>query len=238
MTYIFFHRLALDLLLSSPMPSEPGVMESEKRRFMLAIESQPNEEVNVALLNRCLSNDPDACNELFTRYNRKIFNTAYRILGEEASAEDALQETLLNVYRGIASFRGDSKVSTWISRITINVCLGMLRKGKNRQYVELEDESARELPAESTPFTDPLAHTSLQEIRSLVQETFRRMSDKQGMVVRLHDMEGHTIQEIAKIIDSPVGTVKSRLFYGRQEFKALFNSLANGGFRHSAAAVN
>jgi RNA polymerase sigma-70 factor (ECF subfamily) len=205
---------------------------------MPAIESQPNEEVNVALLNRCQSNDPDACKELFARYNRKIFNTAYRILGEESSAEDALQETFLNVYRGISNFRGDSKVSTWISRITINVCLGMLRKGKNRQYVGLEDESAKELPAESTPFTDPLAHTSFEELRSLVRVTFDRMSDKQGIVVRLHDMEGHTIQEIAKIIDCPVGTVKSRLFYGRQEFKLLFSSIANGGFRPSAAAVN
>jgi RNA polymerase sigma-70 factor (ECF subfamily) len=205
---------------------------------MLATESQPNEELNVALLNRCLSNDPDACNELFTRYNRKIFNTAYRILGEEASAEDALQETLLNVYRGISHFRGDSKVSTWISRITINVCLGMLRKGKNRQFVELDDEIAKELPAESTPFTDPLAHTSLEELRSLVRETFSRMSDKQGIVVRLHDMEGHTIQEISKIIGCPVGTVKSRLFYGRQEFKTLFGSIANGGFRPSSTAVN
>lgn len=158
--------------------------------------------------------------------------------GEESSAEDALQETLLNVYRGISNFRGDSKVSTWISRITINVCLGMLRKGKNRQFVELEDEIAKELPAESTPFTDPLAHTSLEELRSLVQETFGRMSDKQGIVVRLHDMEGHTIQEISKIIGCPVGTVKSRLFYGRQEFKMLFGSIANGGFRPSLTAVN
>ena len=206
---------------------------------MLAIEPQPNDEIkNIALLNRCLANDPDACSELFARYNRKIFNTAYRILGEESSAEDALQETLLNVYRGISSFRGDSKVSTWISRITINVCLGMLRKGKNRQFVELEDECARDLPAESTPFTDPLAHTSLEELRSLVRETFIRMSDKQGIVVRLHDMEGHTIQEIAEIIGCPVGTVKSRLFYGRQEFKTLFGSLANGGFRPSPLALN
>ncbi len=205
---------------------------------MQAIETQPNEEINVAILNRCLANDPDACNELFTRYNRRIFNTAYRILGEEASAEDALQETLLNVYRGISNFRGDSKVSTWISRITINVCLGMLRKGKNKQYVELEDESARELPAEPTPFTDPLAHTSLEELRSFVQETFERMSEKQGIVVRLHDMEGHTIQEIAEIIDCPIGTVKSRLFYGRQEFKALFNSLGNGGFKTPPAILN
>ena len=205
---------------------------------MPAIESQPNEEVNIALLNRCLSNDPDACNELFTRYNRRIFNTAYRILGEESSAEDALQETLLNVYRGISSFRGDSKISTWISRITINVCLGMLRKGKNKQFVELEDESARDLPAEPTPFTDPLAHASLEELRALVKETFEKMSEKQGLVVRLHDMDGHTIQEIAEIIDCPVGTIKSRLFYGRQEFKALFHSLGSGGFRASTAAVN
>jgi RNA polymerase sigma-70 factor (ECF subfamily) len=205
---------------------------------MLATESQSNVEVNVALLHRCMSNDPDACNELFTQYNRRIFNTAYRILGEESSAQDALQETLLNVYRGISNFRGDSKISTWISRITINVCLGMLRKGKNRQYIELEDESARDLPTEPTPFTDPLAYASLQELRSLVQEAFRRMSDKQGIVVRLHDMEGHTIQEIAEIIDCPVGTVKSRLFYGRQEFKAIYSSLANGGFKTPPPSIN
>jgi RNA polymerase sigma-70 factor, ECF subfamily len=205
---------------------------------MLAIESQSNEEINTALLRRCRTNDPDACNELFAKYNRKIFNTAYRILGEESSAEDALQETLLNVYRGIHSFRGDSKVSTWISRITINVCLGILRKGKNKQCVEIEDEFAGDLAAEPTPFIDPLAHASLEEQRSLVQDTFRRMSDKQGIVVRLHDMEGYTIQEIAEIIDCPAGTVKSRLFYGRQEFKSIFNSLINGGFRSSSPALN
>jgi RNA polymerase sigma-70 factor, ECF subfamily len=204
---------------------------------MLAIEPQQIEE-NVELLNRCLSNDPEACNELFSRYNRKIFNTAYRILGEESSAEDALQETLLNVYRGISNFRGDSKVSTWISRITINVCLGMLRKAKNKQYVELEDDSTEDLPADPTPFIDPLAHASMAELKSLVQTTFERMTGKQEIVVRLHDMEGHTIQEIAEITGCPVGTIKSRLFYGRQEFKALFNSLVNGGFKTPVISVN
>jgi RNA polymerase sigma-70 factor (ECF subfamily) len=205
---------------------------------MLAIEPQPTEEVNVALLHRCLSNDPEAYNELFNRYNRRILNTAYRILGEEASAEDALQETLLNVYRGISSFRGDSKISTWISRITINVCLGMLRKGKNKQCIDLEDECAKNLPAEPTIFTDPLAHASQEELKGIVQETFARMSDKQEVVVRLHDMEGHTIQEIAELIDCPIGTVKSRLFYGRQEFKSIFNSLVNRGFKAQSLTVN
>jgi len=187
------------------------------------------EEMNVALIKRCLKNDPDACNELLSKYNRKIFKTAYRILGEESSAEDALQETLLNVYRGLPRFRGDSKISTWISRITVNVCLGMLRKGKNVQLVDIEEESARELPAELTRHTDPLEYAAVEELRSMIDRAFSRMSDKQGVVVRLHDLEGHTIQEIARIIGCPVGTVKSRLFYGRHEFKEIFNSLGQKG---------
>ncbi len=205
---------------------------------MDAVNFRPNEETGSSLLRRCLSNDPDACSELYARYNRRIFNTAYRILGEESSAEDALQETLLNVYRGLSKFRGDSKISTWISRITINVCLGMLRKGKNARFVELEDEMSGDLPAEDTSFTNPLAYAQLGELRSLVQQTLSRMSEKQSEVVRLHDMEGNTIQEIAEIIDCPVGTVKSRLFYGRQEFKTIYNSLINGGFGASLSSMN
>lgn len=192
------------------------------------------EEVNAGLLRRCLLNEPEACDELLAKYNRKIFRTAYRILGEESSAEDALQETLLNVYRGLPRFRGDSKISTWISRITVNVCLGMLRRGRNVQYVDIDDEAALELPAELTPETDPLEHASLEELRALIADTFNRMSEKQGPVVRLHDLEGHTIEEIAGIIGCPVGTVKSRLFYGRQEFKDIFTaSLATGLARKS-----
>jgi len=200
----------------------------EKRRVMLPAERQTvPDEASAGLLQRCRTNDPAACSELLSQYNRKIFNTAYRILGEEASAEDALQETLLNVYRGLPRFRGDSKLSTWISRITVNVCLGMLRRGKNRQFVDLESECARHLPAEITPRSDPLAHAFSEELRDFIEETFRRMSGKQGVVVRLHDLEGHTIREIARIIGCPAGTVKSRLFYGRQEFKEIFWSLTN-----------
>jgi RNA polymerase sigma-70 factor, ECF subfamily len=177
------------------------------------------------LLDRCRMNDQEACREFFLLYNRRIFNTAFRILGEEASAEDALQETLLNVYRGLASFRGDAKVSTWVSRITVNVCLGMLRKGKNRQLVDLEDDAVNQLPAVINAESDPLEYASLAELKSLVGETLARMTSKQSIVVRLHDLEGHTIQEIARIIRCPSGTVKSRLFYGRQEFKDIFGSL-------------
>ena len=192
--------------------------------------AEMKDEMNTRLLQRCQRNDPDACNALFSMYNRRIFNTAYRILGEEASAEDALQETLLNVYRGLGSFRGDSKFSTWISRITVNVCLGMLRRGKSKPVMDLEEDLASEIPAAITPSIDPLEHASLEELRDLIELTFQRMSNKQGIVVRLHDLEGNTIQEISRIIGCPLGTVKSRLFYGRQEFKEIFNSMTRNAY--------
>jgi RNA polymerase sigma-70 factor, ECF subfamily len=193
---------------------------------MKTVDKSEQEDMGLNLLNRCRRDDPEACNALLALYNRRIFNTAYRILGEESWAEDALQETLINIYRGLNRFRGDSKISTWVSRITVNVCLGMIRKGRNQKYVALdEDMAARELPAAPTPYVDPLRHVVTEELSEYVEKTFVRMSKKQGVVVRLHDLEGNTIQEIARILHSPVGTIKSRLFYGRQEFKEIYNSL-------------
>ncbi len=191
-------------------------------------ERTDQEELGSQLLQQCRMDDPEACNALLALYNRRIFNTAFRILGEESWAEDALQETLINMYRGLNRFRGASKISTWVSRITVNVCLGMIRKGRNKRFVALdEDVAARELPAFPTPYIDPHRHMATSEMGTFIAETFRRMSEKQGEVVRLHDMEGNTIPEVARILDCPVGTVKSRLFYGRQEFKDIFNALMN-----------
>jgi len=202
---------------------------------METLEKPDQEEVGMMLLQRCRRDDAEACNALLALYNRKIFNTAYRILGEESWAEDALQETLINIYRGLNRFRGASKISTWVSRITVNVCLGMIRKGRNRRLVPLEEEErAHVLPANPTPYTDPLQHTALGELSTLIERAFGLMSDKQAPVVRLHDLEGNTIPEIARILRCPVGTVKSRLFYGRQEFKEVFNSL----LRQAALAQN
>jgi len=205
---------------------------------MITTEPRKVNKETMAFYHGQLAKDPEACNKIYSLYNRKIFNTAYRILGEESSAEDALQETMLNVYKGISSFRGDAKISTWISRITINVCLGMLRKGKKRRFVELDNEFSEELTADSNAFSDPLTYASGEELKSHIRETFRRMTSKQALVVRLHDLEGNTIEEIADTICCPVGTVKSRLFYGRQEFKALFQSIRYGKLENSSVSVH
>ena len=171
------------------------------------------------LIRGIISREREAIATLVETYQHKVIKTAYYFLGDMQDAEDVAQEVFLEVLASVGRFRGEAALATWISRITINVCLGILRKGKNRHYIALEDEVSGDLAAEPTPFTDPLIHASLEEQRVLVESTFDRMSEKQGLVVRLHDMEGYTIQEISEIIDCPAGTVKSRLFMEDRSLK-------------------
>lgn len=174
------------------------------------------------LLDRCRHRDEDACRQIFHQHRQKVFNIAYRILGDRSMAEDALQETFLNMFRGLRHFRGESKVSTWINRIAVNVCLGLIRKNKRVPLIELDGtpESFQQNLESSDP--DPYDTCSSQEERHRIQNSLKSISEKHGAVVRMHDLEGHTITEIADRLDVPAGTVKSRLFYGRQEFKDHF----------------
>lgn len=169
-------------------------------------------------MTRVQAREEDAFQELFCKFRPTIFRTALRILKEEHSAEDALQETFINIYRAAGKFRGDSKIGTWVNRIAINVCLEMLRKNrKHRQRTDedISEDRTLEAPRSSIPYE----RTRRTEIRERVERALRRLSDKHSSVVRLHDLEGFTIREISKILDIAEGTVKSRLFYGREELK-------------------
>lgn len=170
------------------------------------------------LMSRIRNRDDGAFQELFHRFKDKIFRTALRILKEEQAAEDALQETFLNIYRASKSFRGDSKIGTWVNRITVNVCLEMLRKNKRHDQRTDEDISENGFLTDLRT-KDPFQKAVQSEIRSRVYQALHQLSDKHNAVVRLHDIEGFTIREIAEQLDVAEGTVKSRLFYGREELK-------------------
>ena len=185
---------------------------------------------DLELVRRCKANDEVAYFEFFRLYSRKVFNLAYRILGEESAAEDALQETFVNVYRGMKDFRGDAKLSTWLNRITINVCLGMLRKNRQKPVVDLEstiEGAGGEIPMswEQREHYSPLRALRANEARDQVLTTLGRLDEKHRLVVQWHDIDGLTIEEIAARMGCPSGTVKSRLFYGRREFKNIFSQL-------------
>jgi RNA polymerase sigma-70 factor (ECF subfamily) len=174
--------------------------------------------LEASLMARVQDREEGAFHELFARFKHKIFRTALRILKEEHSAEDATQETLVNVYRAADKFRGDSKIGTWINRITVNVCLEILRKNKKHDQRTEEDVSTYSFLSDS-PRKNPYETLRQTEIGNRVHTALAQLGPKHQDVVRLHDLEGYTIREIAEILEVPEGTVKSRLFYGREELK-------------------
>lgn len=164
------------------------------------------------------SRDDNAFQELFRLFGQRIFRTAMKILKEEESAKDALQETMINIHRAAGSFRGEARLATWINRITVNVCLEMIRKNKKHASRTSEDVSDHvTLEDRSTP--NPFVSAQRREVRGRVWAALGRLSPKHQVVVRMHDLEGFTIREIAEKVGVPEGTIKSRLFYGREELK-------------------
>jgi RNA polymerase sigma-70 factor (ECF subfamily) len=170
------------------------------------------------LISQLRSSEEGAFQELFRHFNQKIFRTALRILKEEESAKDALQETMINIHRAAKTFRGEAKLATWINRITVNVCLEILRKNKKHSKRTSEDISEY-LTIEDPVSKDPFTEAQRAEVRRRVHTALNRLTEKHRIVVRMHDLEGFTIREIAARVGVAEGTIKSRLFYGRDELK-------------------
>lgn len=179
--------------------------------------------LDAELISRVRADDESAFHDFFQQFRSRIYKIALRILKDDGSAKDALQETFLHIYRGIQNFRGDSKLTTWINRITVNVCLEMIRKNKKHHKVVDGDVSERTyLP--DTVYNSPLDQLARLEIQKRVQDALGRLGEKHRIVVRLHDLEGFTIREIAKNLSLAEGTVKSRLFYGREALRRELTS--------------
>ena len=156
------------------------------------------------LVERYLRGDRGAFAELVERHERRVYNLAFRMLGRREDADDALQETFLTCMRKLGSFRGASSFTTWLHRVTLNVCYDALRKrGRERPEEETPERVAPDDPArEATASVD--VHRALQ----LVADDFRA-------VLVLQDIQGRPYDEIAEAIGVPVGTVKSRLHRAR-----------------------
>ena len=171
-----------------------------------------------ALIAGLKKQDETAFQVLYDTYNRRIHMTAYRIMRDEEAARDAMQESLINVTRAIKNFRGESKLSTWISRITVNVCLEMLRRNKKHQNRTDEDVSESwNLP--DTRALDPLRRIEQKEAKGKVRNAMSQLGRKHQVVVSMHDLQGYTIREIAENLAVAEGTIKSRLYYGREALK-------------------
>lgn len=163
-----------------------------------------------------------AFDDLASSYSNRMFRIAMRIVGNEAEAEDAVQQALLGAYQNLARFRGDSAFSTWLTRITMNEALGIVRK-RRKNVVELGemvnqegDVTVRVLV--STGET-PEALALREERRRLVHESMKMVRPSYLKVMKLRLIEDLSVEEIGSRLGIPVNTVKVHLYRGRQAMK-------------------
>jgi RNA polymerase sigma-70 factor, ECF subfamily len=164
------------------------------------------------LVRRFLAGDVEAFTELVTRHERRVYGVCLRILGNAEDAADATQDTLVAVVRKLDGFRGDAAFTTWLHRVAMNVCYDHLRSAQRRPVLHrvLDDE----LPAqeEGPPVPD---HADAVADAHVVAAALAEVPEDFRVAIVLADLQDLPYEEIAKILDLPLGTVKSRVHRGR-----------------------
>jgi len=176
-----------------------------------------------ALIERCKRGDLAAFNDLVRKYEKQVYNFAYRLTGNYDDANDVAQDAFLRVFNAIGTFRGDASFSTWLFRITTNVFLDERKRAKAHphtsldEYLELDESSvARQI---EDPSPTPEAVLEQSERALLLQQAIGGLPEYQRAMVTLYHGQQKSYEEIAEIMDLPIGTVKSRLNRARLALK-------------------
>lgn len=172
---------------------------------------------NQELVEKARANYPGAFDELYYAYVDRVQRQLCSIVGQDSDIDDLIQQTFVQVYRHLESFRGDSSFSTWLHRIAVNVALGHLRKRKRWFKLRQAVHSLPENP--SIEENTPLKSVQSTETRELLASVLDKLKPKKRIVFVLYEIEGHTLEEIAAIVESSVNTVAGRLRAARIEIR-------------------
>ncbi|MFD9483819.1 RNA polymerase sigma factor SigM [Streptomyces sp. NPDC059991] len=175
------------------------------------------------LLARHVDGDPDAFGELVRRHRDRLWAVALRTLGDREEAADAVQDALVSAYRAAHTFRGQSAVTTWLHRITVNACLDRARKAASRKTSPVDDAERLELLLE--PHESAEAPAERQDLHRQLVKALGTLPAEQRAALVLVDMQGYPVAEAAEVLDVPVGTVKSRCARGRARLQPLLSHL-------------
>lgn len=173
------------------------------------------------LIRRCRLGEREAEEEFYRRYRRGVAATLFKILNDRTDMDDLVQEVFVIAFRGLARFRGEARLSTWLYRICVNVALGRIRTKVRRPppYLVADLEPAHD-PTSGPPETPERSLQRRQE-RERVYRVLEQLAPKKRAVFYLHEIEGYDLKEIAYLVDANAVTVRTRLFYARQEFYKL-----------------
>jgi len=187
--------------------------------------ADPTEEQ--VLVRRARQGDLAAYDDLVRRYQERIYATIYHMTSNHEDANDLAQETFIKAFQALKSFKGGSSFYTWLYRIAVNKTINFLKQRKNRSHMSLNDldfnaEHDPDLVALVSDKT-PRREANLAELQEKLNEAMLKLSEPHRLVVTLHDVQGLAHDEIAEIMDCNIGTVRSRLFYARQQLQAYLS---------------
>lgn len=180
-------------------------------------------EEDAALIRRARAGDQTAMDELVQRHYRTVFNLAYRLSGNYDDAQDIVSEAFIRVHNALPNFRGDASFSTWLHRIVRNVFLDERKKQRIRTHssleemVELEDSSVSRQIVDPAP--GPQFAVEQDERAAIIQQAVVTLPENQRLMIGLYHFQHRSYEEIAEIMDLPIGTVKSRLNRARLALK-------------------
>jgi RNA polymerase sigma-70 factor (ECF subfamily) len=174
-------------------------------------------EPGSALIERCRLGDPEAFKELFRLHRQGVLRLVQRMLGRSSELEDVVQDVFLQVHRSIRDFKGQARFTTWLYRVAVNVVLMHRRSARSRPVFDAADELQHAIDAEPLPDEQLARNKRIRAFYRLLE----RLTEKKRTVFVLHEFEGINPTEIAKIVDAPVLTVRTRLFYARRELAAM-----------------
>jgi len=188
---------------------------------------KPVETQETELVARARQGDLTAYDELVRRYQERIYATVYHMTANHEDANDLAQEAFIKAFHALKSFKGGSSFYTWVYRIAVNKTINFLKQRKNRAQMSLDDldfnvEHDPDLVALISDKT-PRRDIDLLELQEKLNVAMQKLSEPHRLVVTLHDVQGMSHEEIAKVMDCNIGTVRSRLFYARQQLQAYLS---------------
>lgn len=179
------------------------------------------------LVRRARQGDLAAYDDLVRRYQERIYATIYHMTSNHEDANDLAQETFIKAYQALKSFKGGSSFYTWVYRIAVNKTINFLKQRKNRSHMSLNDLdfNAEHNPDLMALISDktPRREAGLAELQEKLNEAMQKLSEPHRLVVTLHDVQGLAHDEIAEIMNCNIGTVRSRLFYARQQLQGYLS---------------
>ena len=181
-------------------------------------------DIDDAIIKSVLEGDVNAFEQLVTKYEKTVYNLALRMTGNAEDAADMTQETFLKAYRSLKNFRGESKFSVWLYRITSNVCLDFLRSKSRKPAVSLTAENDEGEEAE-IEVADPAPNPEECLMSSLTRDAIARGLDslppEQREILLLREISGLSYEEISAALGLELSTVKTRIFRGRKRLAAF-----------------